>query len=32
LRTGTDRAFPLTGLISGAFQRVVTLNPIVDIA
>jgi hypothetical protein len=32
LRTGTDRAFPLTGLISGAFQREVTLNPIVDIA
>lgn len=32
LRTGTDRAFPLTGLISGAFQRVVTLNAIVDFA
>ena len=29
LRTGIDRAFPLTGLISGACQRVATLNPMV---
>jgi len=29
-RIGTDRAFPLTGLISGACQRVAILKPMVD--
>jgi hypothetical protein len=29
LRTGIERAFPLTGFISGACQRVAILNPMV---
>lgn len=29
LRTGIDRAFPLTGLTSGFCQRVATLKPMV---
>jgi hypothetical protein len=29
LRIGIERAFPLTGLISGACHRVATLNPMI---
>jgi uncharacterized membrane protein len=29
LKIGIERAFPLTGLISGACQKVATLNPMI---